>query len=79
MSSPLDFESYELYKNKNLFVTLEGMVTDVRPVLLNSRGDRYLSQLVTLCSRGDRYLSHRSRYTQVPVPATSALPLSYRA
>ena len=21
--------------------------------------------------RGDRYLSHRSRYTQVPVPATS--------
>ncbi len=44
MSSPLDFESYELYKNKNLFVTLEGMVTDVRPVFLNSRGDRYLSQ-----------------------------------
>ncbi len=25
-----------------------------------------------LNSRGDRYLSHRSRYTQVPVPATTA-------
>jgi hypothetical protein len=27
----------------------------------------------TIGSRGDRYLSHRSRHTQVPVPATTAL------
>ena len=30
-----------------------------------------LIEFIAVGSRGDRYLSHRSRHTQVPVPATS--------
>ena len=50
--------------------------------VLDSGGLRYeyahtvVFLLRHLDSRGDRYLSHSSRHTQVPVPATTSLPLS---
>ena len=54
---------------KQLFLTLALLCTVVQGAWAQDSWD----DAVTVGrSRGDRYLSHRSRHTQVPVPATRA-------